>query len=134
MSASLQPIAPNLWTEGSNPQLIGGRDTKGKIVFPMPEGDAGEGVEIVKLSRTGTLWSYTRQEFQPKSPYDGPEDFVPFLVGFIELPGEIIVESHIVETELDQLKLGMDMELVITAFDETRSMFAFRPTSLSKEL
>ena len=127
MSASLQPIAPNLWSEETEPQLLGGRDSNGKIFFPIPEDESAKDVEVVKLSRTGTLWSYTKQEFQPKPPYDGPEDFEPFLVGFIELPGEIIVESHIVETSLEQLKLGMKMELVITAFDDSRSMFAFRP-------
>lgn len=127
MSASLQPIAPNLWSEGPEPQLLGGRDSDGKIFFPIPEDEAAKDVDVVKLSRTGTLWSYTKQEFQPKPPYDGPKDFEPFLVGFIELPGEIIVESHIVETSLEQLTLGMKMELVITAFDGSRSMYAFRP-------
>lgn len=127
MSSSLQPIAPNLWSEGPDPQLLGARDANGKLVFPVPEGDAAKGMEVVKLSRTGTLWSYTQQEFKPKPPYDGPEEFEPFLVGFIELPGEIIVESHIVETSLDQLKIGMEMELVISAFDDARCMFSFRP-------
>ena len=133
MSASLQPIAPNLWSEGPVPSLLGGRDADGKIVFPIPEGEAAKGFEVIKLSRTGTLWSYTQQEFKPKSPYDGPEEFVPFLVGFIELPGEIIVESHIVETTLEELTLGMKMELVISAFDDTRSMFSFRPEQPNKE-
>ena len=132
MSASLQPIAPNLWSEGPNPQLLGVREANGKIIFPIPEGKAAKGMEVIKLSRTGTLWSYTRQEFQPKPPYDGPEEFVPFLVGFIELPGEIIVESHIVETSLEQLSIGMKMELVISAFDDTRSMFTFRPEQPNK--
>lgn len=133
MSASLQPIAPNLWSEGPEPQLLGGRNADGSIFFPIPEDDSANDIEIVKLSRTGTLWSYTQQEFQPKPPYDGPEEFVPFLVGFIELPGEIIVESHIVETSLEQLSLGMKMELVITAFDESRSMYAFRPEQTKQE-
>jgi len=127
MSSSLQPIAENLWTEGPEPQLLGGRDTNGHVVFPISEGDAGKSMDVIKLSRTGTLWSYTTQEFKPKPPYDGPEEFVPFLLGFIELPGEIIVEGHIIETTLEELELGMDMELVITAFDDKRSMYAFRP-------
>ncbi len=127
MSSSLQPIADNLWTEGPEPQLLGGRDANGAIVFPIPDGEAGKSVDVVKLSRTGTLWSYTRQEFKPGPPYDGPEEFVPFLIGFIELPDEIIVQAMIVETTLEDLTLGMDMELVITAFDDQRSMYAFRP-------
>lgn len=129
MSSSLQPIAPNVWSEGPNPQLLGGRDADGKIFFPIPDGDAGKDLEVIKLSNTGTLWSFTRQDFQPKPPYDGPEEFEPFLLGYIELPGEVIVESHIVETTLEELQLGMPMELVITPFDDTRSIFAFRPSN-----
>ena len=127
MSTSLQAIASNLWSDEPQPHLLGARDASGKILFPIPEGESAEDIEIIKLSRSGTLWSYTQQEFRPKPPYDGPEDFKPFIVGFVELPNEIIVESHIVETSLDQLQLGMRMELIITAFDDTRSMFAFRP-------
>jgi len=48
-------------------------------------------------------------------------------LGYIELPGETIVESHIVETTLEELELGMAMEMVITPFDDTRSIYAFRP-------
>lgn len=127
MISTLEPIAPNLWSEEPNPQLLAARDSKGKISFPVPEDADAKGLEVIKLSRTGSLWSFTQQEFKPKPPYDGPEEFVPFLVGFIELPGEIIVESHIVETSLDQLEINMEMELVISTFDDTRSMFSFRP-------
>lgn len=127
MNASLKPIAPGLWSEGSNPQLLGGRNSEGKIFFPIPEGDAGKGLEIIKLSSKGTLWSFTRQDFQPKPPYDGPEEFVPFLLGYIELPEKIIIESHIVDTTLEELQLGIEMEFVITPFDNTRSTFAYRP-------
>ena len=79
------------------------------------------------MSREGKLWSWTRQDFKPKPPYDGPEEFEPFLVGYIELPGEVIVESHIVGSTLEDLKLGMPMEFVIVPFDDKRSTYAFRP-------
>ncbi len=93
----------------------------------MPQGDGGKDVEVYPLSRTGTLWSWTRQDFQPKEPYDGPEPFVPFLLGYVELPNEVIVETRIVDALLDDLKLGMAMEFVVTPFDDRRSTYAFRP-------
>ncbi|MGP1282158.1 MAG: Zn-ribbon domain-containing OB-fold protein [Parasphingopyxis sp.] len=128
MADTLEPIAPGLWTDGAEPQLIGGRRADGEIVFPMPDGDAAEGVEPVALSRTGTLWSWTRQDFRPKTPpYEGPEEFEPFLLGYVELPGEVIVETRIVDATLEELELGMPMELAIVPFDGSRSTFAFRP-------
>ena len=129
--STLTPIAPDLWTEGDEPQLMGGKLPTGDIVFPMPSGDAAKGIEPFPLSRRGTLWSWTRQDFRPKEPYEGPSagphDFKPYLIGYVELPGEVIVESYIVDAELGDLKLGMPMEFTLTPFDATRATFAFRP-------
>ena len=129
--STLAPIAPDLWTAGSAPQLIGGKLPSGDIVFPLPTGDAAKGIEPYPLARHGTLWSWTRQDFRPKSPYEGPSegphDFKPYLIGYVELPGEVIVESYIVDAELGDLKLGMAMEFTLTPFDATRATFAFRP-------
>jgi len=124
-----KPIDPNLWTNEAQPQLIGGKLPGGKIVFPMPEGDAAAEVEQFLLSRVGTLWSWTSQEFRPKSPYDGPENFEPFLIGYVELPGEVIVETRIVNTTLDQLEIGTPMALTIVPFDTDRTIYAFQPES-----
>jgi len=127
MTQTLEPIAANLWTNEADPALIGGQLPSGKFVFPYPSGDAAEGVEPVRLSRKGTLWSWTRQDFQPKEPYEGPDPFVPFLLGYVELPGEVIVETRIVDAVLEDLSLGMPMEFVVAPFDEARSTYAFRP-------
>lgn len=121
------PIAPGLWTDEPQPRLIGGRKDNGEIVFPFPQGDSGAATEPVALSRKGRLWSWTTQEFEPKEPYAGPKPFQPFLLGYVEIPGEVIVESRIVDATLSNLRLGMPMELVIVPFDETRTTFAFRP-------
>jgi len=134
-SMALAPIAPGLWTQEQQPRLLGGKLASGEIVFPMPQGEAAEGVEPYPLSRRGTLWSWTRQDFRPKSPYEGPSegphDFKPFLLGYVELPGEVIVESYIVDATLADLRLGMAMEFTLTPFDATRATFAFRPETVS---
>lgn len=127
MTKNLQPIASGLWSDEAQPHLLAGQSADGRIFFPIPEGDSGKNLEVIKLSRTGTLWSFTRQDFKPKPPYDGPEEFSPFLLGYVELPGEIIVESYIIDTTLEELKIGMALEFVITPFDEKRSTYAFRP-------
>lgn len=131
MSEALNPVAQELWTDEPAPRLIGGRLPGGRIVFPFPQGDAAENVEPYPLSRNGTLWSWTRQDFRPKEPYDGPEAFEPYLLGYVELPGETIVETRLVDAGLDDLALGMKMEFVIVPFDDNRSTYAFRPETKS---
>lgn len=130
-----QKIDPGLWSDGPEPHLMGGRLASGEIVFPMPMGDAATGVEPYKLSRRGKLWSWTSQGFLPKEPYiglgsapgEGPLDFVPFLLGYVELPGEVIVEARIVDARLEGLHLGMELEFCIVPFNAQYDTFAFRP-------
>jgi uncharacterized protein len=125
--STLAPIASDLWTDEAQPRLIGGqRKSTGEIVFPMPEGDAAADFDRYPLSRQGTLWSWTIQSFRPKSPpYDGPEEFTPFALGYVELPGEVIVETRLTTTE--GLKIGMPVEFAIIPFDGARSTYAFAP-------
>lgn len=125
---NLRPIAPNLWHDtAEGPRLLGARRDDGSITFPVPEGAAETGLEMVELSPRGTLWSWTTQDFRPKSPYEGPEPFEPYIVGYVELPGEMIVETRIVRASLDQLSVDLPMRLVVEPFDQERSIFAFTP-------
>lgn len=125
--SALAPIAPGLWIDEAEPRLIGARRADGEIVFPVPSGDAAALVEPVALSRKGTLWSWTTQSFEPKEPYSGPQPFQPFLIGYVELPGEVIVETRIVDASPADLIIGMPMEFAVVPFDDARSTYAFRP-------
>lgn len=121
------PVAEGLWTNEAAPRLIGGRRlSDGEVVFPLPEGDAAALYEPVPLSRTGTLWSWTVQRFEPKRPpYAGPVPFAPFAIGYVELP-ELIVETRL-DADPDQLAIGMAMELAIVPFVGGRDTFGFKP-------
>jgi uncharacterized OB-fold protein len=89
------------------------------------------------LERRGTLWAWTTQDFPPPSPpYTGPtgKDFVPFAVGYVELPGEVKVETRLTEHDPKVLAHGMAMELVIVPFrtdDDGNEVvtFAFAPVA-----
>ena len=89
------------------------------------------------LARRGTLWAWTTQDFPPPSPpYAGPtgKEFVPFAVGYVELPGEVKVETRLTERDPDVLAHGMQMELVIVPFrtdDDGNDVvtFAFAPAA-----
>ena len=108
------------------------------VTFPALDACPSCGSDTVTptlLSGQGVLWTWTRQRFQPKNPpYLGREearDFVPYGVGFIELP-EGRIEARI-EGPIDQeLRIGMPMELTVTPFatdeDGTEVLtYAFRP-------
>ena len=124
---ALRPIADDLWvTDAGGVRLVGGRGADGRIRFPLPEGQAGRDFEPVSLSPRGTLWSWTVQNFEPKRPpYQGPVPFAPYMVGYVELPGEVIVASRIVDVDAPQI--GMELQLTIVPFDADRTTFAFEP-------
>ena len=135
---SAKPITEGLFEMlADGPRLLAGRSKQnGRLVFPLPQGSAGEGFEAVPLQRRGRLWSFTVQRFRPKSPpYAGADDeatFRPYAVGYVELPGEIIVESRIETGDLAALKVGQAMELVLQDFaraDGAVASYAFRPVA-----
>ncbi|KAA0233000.1 MAG: hypothetical protein JJLCMIEE_03127 [Acidimicrobiales bacterium] len=130
------------WASGEA-RLIGSRcETCGVVVFPSQRGCpacTGEETEVIELGTRGTLWTFTTQGFLPKWPYAGPgtdEAFEPYAVGYVELPGQVRVEARLVEVEVDDLHIGMDMELCVVPFitddggDEV-VVPAFRPSGAS---
>jgi uncharacterized OB-fold protein len=133
----IQAIAPDLIEERvDGVWLIGGRrKSDGRIVFPLPSGVARAQYEPERLSREGTLWSFTVQRFRPKTPpYAGADDdktFKPFALGYVELPGQVIVETRIEADDVSQLRIGMKMGLSTAAFPhrggEPVVTYVFRP-------
>jgi uncharacterized OB-fold protein len=134
------PVANGIFTwPAEEPQLIGSRCTAcGIVTFPAQEScprGAATAMEEQLLARRGRLWAWTTQNFPPPSPpYAGPtgDAFVPYGVGYVELPGEVKVETRLTEADPDALREGMEMELVVVPFrtdDEGNEImtFAFRP-------
>jgi uncharacterized OB-fold protein len=132
-----RPLAEGLYRERDGvAHLLGGRRrSDGNIAFPLPQGAQGELYEPVELPSEGRLWSFTVQRFRPKTPYAGPgdeKDFQPYAVGYVELPGQIIVESHIKTDDFAALQIGMPMRFTLIPFrddpDGTRVMiYGFEP-------
>src|SRR5215217_4680417 len=101
-SPDTPPIAEGLFTwPADEPRLIGSRCANcGTTTFPAQSSCprcTSTDVSEHLLARRGTLWTWTVQGFRPKSPpYEGNDDFVPYSVGYVELPGEAEVESLLV--------------------------------------
>lgn len=135
---ALAPIAEGLFeVADEGPRLIGGRrKSDRKIVFPLPTGPEAANFDAVRLSPEGTLWSFTVQRFRPKSPpYAGADDdgsFTPYALGYIELPGEVIVESRLETEDFAALKVGQPMRLKLVPFrraDGDVLTYAFEPAA-----
>lgn len=131
LEAGRVPVAEGLFTwPADEPQLIGStRD--GQLSFPAKDGD-----EQVLLARRGTLWGFTTQQFRPPSPpYDGndtAETFVPYALGYVELPGQLLVQARFTEPDPQKLRIGQEMELTIVPYttrpDGTEVLtYAFAP-------
>jgi uncharacterized OB-fold protein len=134
------PVADGLFTWPSPaPQLLGSRcGACGIVTFPS-QGScprcASTDMREHLLERRGRLWAWTTQAFPPPSPpYTGAsgEAFVPFGIGYVELPGEVKVETRLTEADPERLIHGMEMELVVVPFrtDDAGNevvTFAFRP-------
>jgi uncharacterized protein len=94
----------------------------------------------VALATRGTLWSWTIQGFEPKSPYAGDGPFAPYGVGYVELAAlaegaaAVLVESRLTSAEPGELHIGDEVELVIVPFRQDADghevvTFAFGPAS-----
>jgi uncharacterized protein len=133
----LVPVAENLIAGTADaPVLIGSAcRVCSTVTFPRQQSCprcTSEDVEERQLQRHGTLWSWTIQCFPPKSPpYAVPpgDDFEPYGVGYVELPGEVRVEARLTESDPARLQIGMPMELTLVPApgDSGKVTFAFRP-------
>ena len=135
------PVEEGLFTWPSDrPQLIASRCSACEdVVFPRQQSCpdcSSDDVEEILLSRRGTVWTWTIQNFPPPiPPYAGSGDrdtFIPYGVAYIELPEGIRVEARLTENDPEKLSIGMEMELVIEKFaddDEGNELvtFAFQP-------
>jgi uncharacterized OB-fold protein len=136
------PVAEHIFTWPSDePRLIGSRcGACGIVTFPSQDSCprcASTEMREQLLARRGRLWAWTTQSFPPPSPpYLGATDdaFVPFGIGYVELPGEVKVETRLTESDPERLREGMEMELVVVPFrtdDKGNEVvtFAFRPVA-----
>ena len=132
-----KPLAEGLFEEVDGAvRLIGARrKSDGRMVFPAPEGPEAANYERVRLSPEGVLWAFTIQRFRPKTPYAGADDeasFQPYAVGYVELPGEVIVESRLATDDFASLRVGAPMRLKLVPFQRVDGevlSYAFEPAA-----
>ncbi|MFI6865522.1 Zn-ribbon domain-containing OB-fold protein [Nocardia sp. NPDC050406] len=135
-----RPIDPRIMElHDGELRLLGGRcGTCAETDFPAQDSCrrcGGVEMSTVRLADQGVLWSWTVQRFPPPSPPYVPRggEFEAFGVGYVELPGEVIVEALLTESDAEKLRIGMPMRLttldVLTHCGEQATTFAFEPVA-----
>lgn len=129
MSGKPQAPAIEGWfTLDAKPHLIGTRCKRcGTYFFPKqshycknPACDSTD-FDEVELSRTGKVWSYTNACYKPPEPFVAPEPFEPYALAAVELDQEkMVILGQVADgLSVDDLKVGMEMELVLEPLHET---------------
>ena len=128
--------------DGERAVLLGSRRAStGVVKFPAERPELFDAnpeiradIEPLELSTEGTLYTFTTQQFPPPLPYKGnrdPKTFKPYVVGFIELPEGLLVESLIIDVAAADLQIGQRMVSTTTMLEteagESLLTFAFRP-------
>ncbi|MFC1977883.1 Zn-ribbon domain-containing OB-fold protein [Chloroflexota bacterium] len=89
---------------------------------------AGEELDVIPLSKDGILWTYTVIRNRPPGDYKGPDPFVPFGEGLVELPEGIRVKIPL-GGDPERLKIDMNMRFhAYKLFEDTdgNEVIAFR--------
>jgi uncharacterized OB-fold protein len=63
-------------------------------------------VAALRLNNRGIVWTYTVARHRPPGNYRGPEPFVPFGIGLVELPEGLRVVSTL-DCAIDSIKVGL---------------------------
>ena len=113
--------------DAEQPHLIGSCCSQcGTYYFPKqsnfcrnPHCDSSE-FEEVQLSRTGKIWSYTNNCYQPPEPYVSADPFEPYAIAAVELEKEkMIVLGQVVKgVAVEDLKVGDEVEMVLESLYE----------------
>jgi len=116
------PIVEGLFTmpssPGERPRLIGSRcKACGEVFLPKRAVCAHcykQDMEEIFLSGKGELYTYTVVR-APVLGYLGP---IPFMVGEIELPEGLRIQSILTGCEPEGLEIGMPMEITLGKLEE----------------
>ena len=115
-------IDSNLFDWPSNkPHLKGSQCSDCEAVtFPIQDGCprcCGTNMRQIPLKTQGTLWSWTVQGFLPKSPpYAGQEtleNFKPYGVGYVELEGQVRVETRLKESDPEKTAKSLKIFIIL---------------------
>ena len=124
MTAITQVPAIEGWftLDPERPALLGSRCARCQSVFFPREtsfcrrpGCGGREFVEAELSRTGTIWSFTDNRYQPPPPYVSDDPFEPYAIVAVELEAEqmVVLGQLVPGVDIADLHAGQAVELVL---------------------
>ena len=103
------------WTDDGVQLMSAKCGSCGTYFFPASHqqhrpGCSREGVQDVLLGKRGKLATYTVQHYMCPPPFHTEEDITPYGIAMVEFPEGISVAGIVVDTDLDALRTGTEME------------------------
>lgn len=89
----------------------------------------GADVAPITFSGRGSVWTYTVVRYRPPGDYKGPEPFVPFALGLIELPEGLRVLAPI-GGDPEAVKIGMPVQFHPYAREDGVVEFNYSPVDV----
>jgi uncharacterized protein len=122
----VRPAVEGWFVDGEEPRLLGLRCGRcGTVVFPpralvCPNPDCDEAdLDHIELSSRGRVWSYATNHYPPPPPAVSPDPFEPYTVAAVELEAEAMTVLGQMTGDLEGLRVGAPVELVIeTLFED----------------
>ena len=74
---------------------------------------SGSDMSDASFGPKGKLWSYSTQHYAPPLPAKFDEPYEPYTLGLVDLPEGLRVLGRMSTDDVDELKSGMDVELII---------------------
>ena len=135
---SMVPLRPDLFRlparPGDKPALIGSRCPDcDSYFYPMREiclNCARQGLDQAELSGRGKVWTYTIARQTPP----GSLIEAPYAIAQVQLPEKVMVQTVLTGCDLESVRVGMDVEMVIEKVRQDDSgndvvAFKFRPAT-----
>jgi len=96
----------------------------------------GHDMEEILLGNRGKLYAFSVMFYPAPPPYKAPDPFVPYGLGWIEMPGGTVLYSLLTENDPGKLRVGMDMDLVFEKFGQDKDgndlmIYKFKPAGIN---
>ncbi|MGZ4138738.1 MAG: Zn-ribbon domain-containing OB-fold protein [Actinomycetota bacterium] len=136
---ALSPAVPGFFTTDPEPALLGTRCRAcGTYHFPAETffcrnpACSGTDLEEVRLSRRGTIWSWTMNRYPAPPPFPATDPFEPYGVAAVELAEERMIVLGMLARDVDTsaLRIGDEVELSVEPHRDNESLiWTWRPVA-----